>query len=150
MGPQTTQPGLVMDRAYEGNETGQLACDLGPIPVVPPLKTGIDPWEYNRELYRRRNAIERLFRRLKGHRRIFSPFEKLDGLLLGLIHFVLIFDALLSASVNRPQSGALNQRGQSVTHECLHRVAALSECKNLPAGHIDFSAGRFNVVRCTE
>ena len=33
-----------MDRAYEGNETRQLALDLGFIPVVPPLRTRINPW----------------------------------------------------------------------------------------------------------
>ena len=54
---------LLMDRAYEGNETRQLALDLGFIPVVPPLKTRIEPWEYDREMYKRRNAVERLFRR---------------------------------------------------------------------------------------
>ena len=47
-----------------------------------------------RELYKRRNEIERLFRRLKGFRRIFSRFEKLDTLFLGFILFALIFDAL--------------------------------------------------------
>ena len=31
-----------MDRAYEGNETRQLALDLGFVPVVPPLSTRID------------------------------------------------------------------------------------------------------------
>ncbi|WP_243712110.1 transposase, partial [Burkholderia pyrrocinia] len=30
---------LLMDKAYEGNETRQLALDLGFIPVVPPLST---------------------------------------------------------------------------------------------------------------
>ena len=54
----------------------------------------IDPWEYDREMYKRRNEIERLFRRLKGFRRIFSRFEKLDTLFLGFILFALIFDAL--------------------------------------------------------
>ena len=54
------------------------------------------------EAYKRRNEIERLFRRLKGYRRIFSRFEKLDVLFLGFIHFVLIFDTLLNISVNRP------------------------------------------------
>ena len=33
-----------MDRAYEGDETRQLALDLGFTPVVPPLKTRRDPW----------------------------------------------------------------------------------------------------------
>ncbi len=66
-----------MDRAYEGNETRQLALDLGFIPVVPPPNR-VDPWEYDREMYKRRNEVERLFRRLKGFRRIFSRFDKLD------------------------------------------------------------------------
>ena len=68
---------LLMDRADKGNETRQLALDLGFIPVVPPLSTKIEPWEYDREMYKRRNEVERLFRRLKGFRRIFSRFEKL-------------------------------------------------------------------------
>ena len=87
---------LLMDRAYEGNETRQLALDLGFIPVVPPLKTRITPWEYDREMYKRRNEVERLFRRLKGFRRIFSRFEKLDSMFLGFLSFVLIADGLRS------------------------------------------------------
>ena len=59
-----------------------------------PVATRVDPWEYDRELYKRRNEIERLFRRLKGYRRIFSRFDKLDVIFLGFIHFALIFDAL--------------------------------------------------------
>ena len=91
---QGQKPFLIMDRAYEGNETRQLALALGFTPVVPPLSTRVDPWEYDREMYKRRNEIERLFRRLKGFRRIFSRFEKLDTLFLGFILFALIFDAL--------------------------------------------------------
>lgn len=83
-----------MDRAYEGDETRQLALGLGWEPVVPPSPQRVDPWEYDREMYRRRNEIERLFRRLKGFRRIFCRFEKLDVLFLGFILFVLIVDAL--------------------------------------------------------
>ncbi len=83
-----------MDRAYEGDETRQLALALGYEPVVPPLRTRVHPWRYNRELYKRRNEIERLFRRLKGFRRIFSRFEKLDGVFVGFILFALIVDVL--------------------------------------------------------
>ena len=85
---------LLMDRAYEGNETRQLALDLGFIPVVPPKSNRLQPWEYNREMYKRRNEIERLFRRLKGFRRIFSRFEKLDVMFIGFIYFALIVEAL--------------------------------------------------------
>ncbi|HTX42259.1 MAG TPA: IS5/IS1182 family transposase, partial [Acidobacteriaceae bacterium] len=38
--------------------------------------------------------IERLFRRLKGFRCIFSRFEKLDVVFLGFIYFALIVETL--------------------------------------------------------
>ena len=85
---------LIMDRAYEGEETRQLALDLNFIPVVPPRSNRITAWEYDREMYKRRNEIERLFRRLKGFRRIFSRFEKLDVMFIAFIHFALIVEAL--------------------------------------------------------
>jgi len=83
-----------MDRAYEGNETRQLALELNFIPVVPPKSDRVDPWEYDHAMYKRRNEIERLFRRLKGFRRIFSRFEKLDVIFIGFILFALIVDGL--------------------------------------------------------
>jgi transposase len=85
---------LLMDRAYEGNETRQLALDLGYTPVVSPKSTHVEPWEYDRAMYKRRNEVERLFRRLKGYRRIFSRFEKLDVMFIGFICFALIADGL--------------------------------------------------------
>lgn len=83
-----------MDRAYEGSETRQLALDLGYVPVVPPQSNRIDPWEYDRAMYRKRNEVERLFRRLKGFRRVFSRFDKLEVMFTAFIHFALIFEAL--------------------------------------------------------
>ena len=97
------QVSLIMDRAYEGNPTRQLALDLGFTPVVPPLKTRRRPWSFSRALYRRRNEIERLFRRLKAFRRIFSRYDKLDVMFTGFIHFALIAEALRTRlSVNTP------------------------------------------------
>ncbi len=55
---------LLMDKAYEGDETRQLALDLGFIPVAPPKSNRLEPREYDREMYKRRNEVERLFRRL--------------------------------------------------------------------------------------
>ena len=91
----SNSPALAMERAYEDDRTRQLALDLGFVPVVPPKSNRLDPWEYDREMYKRRNEVERLFRRLKGFRRIFSRFEKLDVVFLCFVVFVLIVDALL-------------------------------------------------------
>ena len=84
-----------MDRAYEGNETRQLLFSLNMEPVVPPKINRLNPWEYDRELFKKRNEVERLFRRLKAFRRIFSRFEKLDLMFIAFIHVALIFDALI-------------------------------------------------------
>jgi transposase len=85
---------LIMDRAYEGNETRQLALDPGFVAVVPPLCTRVEPWTYKKAVYRRRNEIERLFRTLKGFRRIFRRFDKLDFVFIAFIYFALIADGL--------------------------------------------------------
>ncbi|QOJ20056.1 MAG: transposase [Gammaproteobacteria bacterium] len=85
---------MLMDRAYEGNQTRQLALDLGYIPVILPKANRLSPWEYNRVMYRKRNEIERLFRRLKGFRRVFSRFDKLDVVFISFIHCAFIVEAL--------------------------------------------------------
>jgi transposase len=90
----------LMDRAYEGDETRQLALDLNFLPVVPPKSNRVNAWEYDRAMYKRRNEIERLFPRLKGFRRIFSRFEKLDVMFIAFINFAPIVEAL--RSVNTP------------------------------------------------
>lgn len=91
---------VIMDKAYEGDETRQLVFDLGMAPVVPPKENRVSIWEYDREMYKKRNEVERLFRRLKGFRRIFSRFDKLDVVFRFFINFALIVDGLIS--VNRP------------------------------------------------
>ena len=48
----------------------------------------------DREMHKRRNNIEWLFRRLKGFRRILSLFEKLHVVFLGFVVFALIVEAL--------------------------------------------------------
>jgi transposase len=94
LGPMPEGLPLLMDRAYEGNETRQLVLDLGMIPVVPPKSSRLHPRDYDHAIYKKRNEIERLFRRLKGFRRIFSRFEKLDVVFLAFLSFALIVEAL--------------------------------------------------------
>ena len=90
---------LVMDRAYESDINQQLAYDLFYTPVVPPKCNRKDPWVYDKQLYKLRNQIERLFRRMKRFRRVFTRYDKLDVVFCGFIFFALIVDSL--AYVNR-------------------------------------------------
>lgn len=83
-----------MDRAYEDIETRQTAKNCGFEPIVPPKKNRLEPWEYDTELYKRRNEIERYFLRIQRFRRVFTRYEKLDVLFIGVILFAMIADAL--------------------------------------------------------
>ena len=83
-----------MDRAYEDNETRALALMQGLIPVVPPKKNRKTPWQYDAELYKRRNEVERFFLRIKRFRKVFTRYDKLDIIYFSIVTLALIFDAL--------------------------------------------------------
>ena len=95
LGPVDHPVYLLMDRAYEGDETRALAQELGYIPVVPPKSNRRDSWDFDKQLYKQRNQVERLFRRLKRFRRIFTRYDKLDVIFLAFVYFALIVDALM-------------------------------------------------------
>ena len=104
---------MIMDRACEGNETRQLVLDLGMTPLVPRKANRVIKWDYDRPLYKRRNKVQRLSRRLKGDRRIFSRVEKLDVMYRAFLNCALIMNMikcehdLISGSVfqNRSLNG---------------------------------------------
>lgn len=81
----------LMDRTYEGDKTRELCQFFGHKPVVPPKKNRINPWEYDHELYKRRNIIERLFRWLKAFRRVCTRYDKLDVIFLSFVQIACIF-----------------------------------------------------------
>jgi IS4 transposase len=63
------------------------------IPVVPPKSNRREPWDYDRELYKKRNQVERLFRRLKGLPPHLFTFRE-NFVFLAFIYFAFIIEAL--------------------------------------------------------
>ena len=49
-----------------------------------------EKWDYDKDLYKLRNEVERLFRRLKGCQRIYTRFETLDVMFLRFLYFALV------------------------------------------------------------
>jgi transposase len=94
LGATSREVYLLMDRAYEGNATRDLAIQRGYTPVVPPKSNRKEPWEYDKQLYKARNQVERLFRRIKRFRRIFTRYDKLDIMFVTFIFLAFIVDAL--------------------------------------------------------
>ena len=85
---------MLMDSAYEDDKTRKAAKESGFIPVVPPKKNRKEPWNYDTELYKHRNEIERFFLRIKRFRKVFTRFDKLDVIYLGVVTFSMILDAI--------------------------------------------------------
>ena len=69
--------------------------ELGYVPVVPPKSNRKHPWSYDKQLYKQRNQVEWLFRRIKRFRRIFTRYDKLEVIFLAFVYFALIVDALM-------------------------------------------------------
>jgi transposase len=67
--------------------------------VVPPKKNRKIPWDNDQELNKRRNEVERLFRRVG------TRYDKLDSMFSGYIYLALALIAvgsLLPRCMNRP------------------------------------------------
>ncbi len=83
-----------MDSAYQDDATRALAESLCFVPVVPPSPRRKRPWPLDRARYRGRNEVERLFRRIKAWRRVFTRYDKTNAMFAAFITLALIAEAL--------------------------------------------------------
>ena len=62
---------------YDGDELINNIEASGAVAVIPPRQNRIVQREYDREIYKERNLVERLFQKLKQFRRIATRYERL-------------------------------------------------------------------------
>ena len=67
---------VIADKGYESDKILAFIRDQGAEAVIPPKSNRRQPWEYDRELYRQRNLIERAFNKLKQWRRIATRYDR--------------------------------------------------------------------------
>ena len=92
---------LLMDRAYEGGDSIRLLAESsGLTPVVPPKKNRTDPWDYDRQAYKGRNVVERVFNRMKHHRKAATRYDRLDETFLANLQLILIAIYLKNTAKN--------------------------------------------------
>jgi transposase len=68
---------LIADRGYDSNAIRAAIEAQGAEVVIPSTRSRKAPIPYNREVYRTRNLVERLWCRLKDWRRIATRYDKL-------------------------------------------------------------------------
>ena len=65
------------DRAYDTNRVRDLIEGQSAVPNIPPKRTRLWKSCFSKTLYKGRNAIERMFCRLKDFRRVATRYDKL-------------------------------------------------------------------------
>ena len=66
--------------------------------VVPPKRNRTDPWDYDREAHKGRNMVERVFNRMKHHRKAATRYDRLDATFLANLQLILITIQLKNTS----------------------------------------------------
>ena len=74
------------DRAYDSNRIRDIIEEQGAVPNIPPKSNRRWKSCFSKTLYKGRNAIERMFCRLKDCRRLATRYDKLAANFLGNIH----------------------------------------------------------------
>jgi transposase len=77
---------ILADRAYDTDAIRRQIEEQGAVPNIPPKRTRRWKACFSPVLYRDRNAIERIFCRLKDYRRIATRYDKLATNFLGAIY----------------------------------------------------------------
>lgn len=84
----------ILDKAYDTNAVLEFFESQGTIPVIPPKTNRVVQREYDREVYKERNLVERFMGKIKQFRRVFSRFDKYAQTYLHFIHFACVLISL--------------------------------------------------------
>jgi transposase len=79
-----------MDKAYDSNAIRTKLEAKGIEPVIPPKANRLEIILYDKEQYKQRNKVERLFNKIKQFRRVATRYEKLTATFLGFVILALI------------------------------------------------------------
>jgi transposase len=81
---------VLADKGYDADYIIEAANNMGAVAVIPPRARRKTPREYDKDLYKERNFIERLFNKLKNFRRIATRYDKTASAFLDFIHIASI------------------------------------------------------------
>jgi transposase len=76
---------LLADRGYDSDTFRNILKKKGINSVIPGRKNRKQPIEYDQQLYKKRNAAERFFGRIKEFRRIATRYDKTSVMFKGAI-----------------------------------------------------------------
>lgn len=68
---------VLADKGYDSDAFVEVIKGSGAAAVIPPRSNRKTPRDYDKEIYKERNLVERLFQKLKEYRRVATRYERL-------------------------------------------------------------------------
>ena len=81
---------VLADKGYDSQAIVDAIRSKGAEPVIPPRSLRKMPRDYDHHIYKERNAIERMFNKIKQFRRIATRYDKLAITYLSFLHVAAI------------------------------------------------------------
>ncbi len=82
---------ILGDKAYDTDTIINYIIERGAYVVIPSRKNRKIQREYNKEVYKARNRVERFFNRLKNFRRIATRYNKLVLSFISFVQLAAVF-----------------------------------------------------------
>ena len=82
------------DKAYDSNKIIEFIESKSAVAVIPPKRNRKIQREYDKELYKNRNQVERFFNRIKQFRRIATRYDKSAESFSAMIQFATALVAI--------------------------------------------------------
>lgn len=82
---------LIADKGYDADYMIEATKNVGAEAVIPPRSGRKILREYDTELYKERNIIERMFNKLKHFRRVATRYDKLDIAYMAFVFIASIY-----------------------------------------------------------
>ena len=81
---------IIADAAYDSDALREIIVAQGAVAVIRPRKNRVADRPYDKQVYKRRNVIERFFHRLKQYRRVATRYDKYANRYLGFVYFATL------------------------------------------------------------
>jgi transposase len=81
---------VIGDKGYDSDEFVKAIEAGGAKAVIPPRENRIEQREYDKDLYKDRNLVERFWNRMKQFRRVATRYEKTARNFLGFVRVAAI------------------------------------------------------------
>jgi transposase len=79
---------VIADKGYSFEKIRSQIIKQNCEPVIPPRSNAVNPWKYDKYIYKERHAIECFFSKIKYFRRVFSRFDKSSRNFAAFLAFV--------------------------------------------------------------